>query len=205
MKKVKIAILLFFIAFLSLCNLKTGLIFKTTDTETNTLYASHTTQDLIEPVNIPKLNDLEAIKTQKSEAKTVASSQPNNTVRVNGNTVPFTWINCDNSMPTTGRNDAYLCKFRAKSYKKTGLFLYGHNYDNVFGKLKNLHVGDTFTINDNGKITTYRVSDSFYLSLDNANEVRSDLYYSTYRGYSDLTIQTCEGQNGRRYIKANAI
>ena len=41
---------------------------------------------------------------------------------------------------------------------RTGSLVYAHNSSNLFGNLKNLGIGATFTLTENGVATTYRVS-----------------------------------------------
>ena len=91
---------------------------------------------------------------------------------------------------------------------RTGKFLYGHNSSTVFGGLKNLSTGSTFTVKTAGITKTYKVMNkvtyikdqtSKQLKLEGKNTVYTASVMNAYdrdKGiYYDLSIMTCAGQS----------
>ncbi len=218
--KMKIAILSFFTLFLSLLNLKNGLIFNVTDnTERDALFSNFEEKTDkkdkmkadIKSVNIPKAKTTTSYAV--SSATTKKSSTPKNYNYAN---IKSTRINCNSSMPTTS-NDIFYCNYMGSS----AIFAYGHNSAKVFASLANLKQNDTFTIKIDGKVKKYRVINNFTLKLSTLNPpknsskkilsaasaLRTKLYSSTYGGKYDITLQTCAGKGDtyRRYIQAVAV
>ena len=93
---------------------------------------------------------------------------------------------------------------------KTKKLIYGHNSSNLLGSLKNLSIGSTFTITENGSTSTYQVadvrifhkSDNYTLDLCNSgyNNCNGGSYYlntlqnATFRGKNyDVALFTCDG------------
>ena len=213
--KVKIAILLFFISFLSFLNLKNGLVFKTTDnTERDAVFSlttespekAETIKSDIKSVNIPA--------AAKTTAKSTNSSKNTNsgpkTLNLTG--VKTVSKNCDSDMSVMP-SGAYFCHYKGSA----STFIYGHNNASTFGKLYTLSVGDYIKIKINGQVKTYQVVNTFRLNYEkdlkgsSNNDTRVKLYASNYGNKwggasraSRITFQTCEGKNDmyRRYIQA---
>jgi sortase (surface protein transpeptidase) len=210
--KVKITILSFLTLFLSLGNLNNGLVFQTTDnTERDAVYAALEEKETIDSVKKPEITSVNVPVKQtaqktvyKQTTKKVASK--NNTIQITGKTITLRPTDC-NTMSKPDYSSANYCHFRGSD----SLFVYGHNTSNIFGQIKNLKAGSTFTITLNNQTVTYKVTKSFVLPVDMLNSkskdagvIRAQLFSGTYDGKSDITIQTCEGKNdiNRRYIKA---
>lgn len=213
--KVKIAILSFLTLFLSLLNLKNGLIFNVTDnTEHDALTSKYEeridTKDLVKS----EIKSINQPKETKQTTYAVSSATTKKATKVKNydySKITSKRINCDKSMPTTS-NDIFYCNYRGSK----SIFAYGHNTNQVFASLANLKQNDTFTIKIDGKVRKYRVINNFTIKLSALNpkpdttaaqELRTSLYKSTYGGKYDITLQTCAGKNNtyRRYIQAVAV
>lgn len=208
------------ISFFSGMNIADGFNFSITDTTVNDAIIAHYDEtEKISNVDNKVTTKLATVKTAassssyntKSNSSSTASSSANR-INISGNSVILRQINCANSMPTPNYSSAYYCYFRGSG----NLFIYGHNTNNIFGKLKNLSVGSTFTITLNNQTTTYKITNKFSKTEAELNdkssaearkkssELRTKIYSGTYGGNSDITIQTCHGANDseRLYIKA---
>lgn len=85
------------------------------------------------------------------------------------------------------------------------LFLYGHNSDAVFGRLKYLSVGNTFYIISNGKVTYYRVAniitfekntETGRLQLNGVGNYMRQVANARFSGVQyDMSLMTCSGTN----------
>ena len=82
-------------------------------------------------------------------------------------------------------------------------FLYGHNSNAVFGALKNLSIGSTFTVTLNGQPTTYRVAkmvtfekNNGKLQLDGSGTYMNAVVKARFDGAQyNVSIMTCAGVN----------
>lgn len=81
--------------------------------------------------------------------------------------------------------------------------LYGHNTTAVFGGLKNLGVGSTFTVTENGVATTYKVAKAItfeknngQLQLNGEGSYMNSVAKARSNGVNyDLALMTCAGTN----------
>lgn len=223
--KAKLGILSFFIGILSILNLQQGLFFKTTDntahdaiflpnaikSEKSTLKVAVSTPVVLASTptqpraQIATNNSSAFKKTIEPKPQVAAKTTSPNFIKINGRTIQLLPANC-NTMPTPNYSSANFCHYGGSS----NLFIYGHNTNNIFGTLKNLPVGTSFTITLNGKITAYRISKTFIkstLELSQNNGLRSSIFKGFYGGSADIMIQTCHGPNDseRLYLKAVRI
>ena len=193
--KVKIAILSFFILFLSTLNLKNGLVFSVTDnTERDAFFTSFeektdkkdSVKSDLKTVNIPKT------KTTATVAKkTTTKTSAKNSITVGGRTL--TIVN-----GTVAKNKLQTPANTVAKYQK---MIYGHNTASVFGNLKNLKKGSIFTVTINGKTTKYQVvgkeGKNDGMTVEKASSNASLFYNATYKKYLygnyDLTLMTCDG------------
>ena len=85
---------------------------------------------------------------------------------------------------------------------KTGKLIYAHNSSNLFGNLKSLGIGSTFTVTDSGTTKTYVVSDRVtfeknngLLQLNGAGNYMGRVTYSAGYGNGNhsLALMTCAG------------
>ena len=206
-KEIILLIPILLISFFAGMNIADGLNFSVTDTSVNDAFtASFDTLDKTESVE-NKTSEIEEIKvttakTVSTNTTTAKATTSASYINISGNSIPLKATDC-NTLPTPNYSSANYCNFRGSS----SLFIYGHNTANIFGKLKNLSVGSTFTVTLNGKTTTYRITTKFTDTVSNLNSnsnLRSSIYSGNYKGYSDITIQTCHGVNDseRLYLKA---
>ncbi len=115
------------------------------------------------------------------------------------------WVNVYNvdSTALDAGNSVYRFINNAKGYD--GRFLYGHNSNNVFGGLKNLSNGATFTVTLNNETVTYRIVEKVIfeknqetgkLTLNGAGSYMNNVARAKYNGSQyDLSIMTCHGQS----------
>lgn len=107
-------------------------------------------------------------------------------------------------------------KVKAWYYAESGKFIYAHNLDTVFGGLKNLKTGDTFTVNYAGKVHNYKIADVIIYDYDgNILTLNGGGNYMQYvkLGKSsksvayDMALMTCHGANDsqRLVVFANEI
>ncbi|MDO4611497.1 MAG: sortase [Candidatus Saccharibacteria bacterium] len=85
------------------------------------------------------------VKQTPSAPKAGQTATPKNVINIGGKTISLEHVN-------TTTLDA------GNHVNKVNKLLYGHNSTSVFGGLKNLKVGQTFTITENGKTSTYKIS-----------------------------------------------
>ena len=223
--KAKLGILSFFIGILSILNLQQGLFLKTTDntahdaiflpnaikTEKPTLKADTSTPVTLASTSaqhhaqIATSNSSIFKKAIEPKPQVAAKTTPLNFIKINSRTIQLLPANC-NTMPTPNYSSANFCHYGGSS----NLFIYGHNTNAIFGTLKNLPVGASFTVTLNGETTTYRISKTFIKStieLSQNNGLRSSIFKGFYGGSADIMIQTCHGPNDseRLYLKAVRI
>ena len=115
------------------------------------------------------------------------------------------WVNVYNvdSTALDAGNSVYRFINTAKGYD--GRFLYGHNSNNVFGGLKNLSVGSTFTVTLDNNTVTYRVSsivifeknqETGKLMLNGTGSYMNNVARAKHDGVQyDLSLMTCHGQS----------
>ncbi len=115
------------------------------------------------------------------------------------------WVNIYNvdSTALDAGNSVYRFINNAKGYD--GRFFYGHNSNNVFGGLKNLSNGATFTVTLNNETVTYRIVEKVIfeknqetgkLTLNGAGSHMNNVARAKYNGSQyDLSIMTCHGQS----------
>lgn len=176
--KVKIAITSFFILFLSILNLKSGLVFKTTDnTERDAVFSSYS------EITETKAHISQEVKT----ANIPALPRPKyNNINLFGYEIPIYGSSIANNQLQTPYSAAAM-------YNK---MIYGHR-TTVFGGVTALGNGSTFTVTMNGTTSTYRVVGFKDLTVAQANANAASLYNATYQSYLygsyDLTLMTCTG------------
>ena len=217
-KDILVLIPILLISFFAGMNIADGFDFSITDTTVNDAVTAHYDEaekvENVENKVSTKLKIVQTASSNTSSAKTVSagssssnnSSASGNHINISGNSVALRYINCDSQMPTPNYSSAYFCNFRGSG----NMFIYGHNTANIFGKLKNLSVGSTFTITLNGNTSTYKITSKFTNTVANLNSnssLRSQIYSGTYGGNSAVTIQTCHGagDSQRLYVKAIRI
>lgn len=195
--KVKIAILSFLTLFLSLLNLKHGLVFDVTDnTERDAFYTTFEekseNKDKIK-ASLASVNVLKSKTTTKTTAKSTKTSSTKNSITIGGKTL--TLVN-----GTVMKDKLQTPSNTAAKYQN---MIYGHNTASVFGGLKNLKKGSTFTVTINGKTTKYQVvgkeGKNDGMTFEKAKNNASLFYSATYKKYLygnyDLTLMTCDGTN----------
>ena len=95
-----------------------------------------------------------------------------------------------------------VCKLYGGTLNSLGNFcIAGHNFDNVFSKLSELEIGDTFIVIDrNNKETKYEVKDSYSVEPDNLEVLIQNA------SKVEITLITCEnGSTKRLVIKAEEV
>lgn len=114
-------------------------------------------------------------------------SVPDNYIRIGGKTIEV--VGVDSTSVEAGGHVNYI-----------GKLLYGHNSNAVFGGLKNLGVGDTFTMVYGGTTTNYRISqvqlfeknlETGRLQIDGSGNYMTSVK-NTALGH-DLALMTCAG------------
>ncbi len=90
-----------------------------------------------------------------------------------------------------------VTKFWGKEIHEAGNFsIIGHNYKGIFKDLKELKVGDTFTLTDRmGRICTYVVYDIFIVEPDDVSCIENTLI-----GQREVTLITCTTGGAKRLI-----
>lgn len=125
---------------------------------------SNAKADIIPEVNseIDKTTDNVTFKDktqiEKADIVEIAAkaeiTTPVRTYTAKTNTTPVNGYNYTVTRPTSSivKTPTYSDIYR------TGNLVYAHNSSNLFGNLKTLSVGSTFTLTENGVTTTYKVS-----------------------------------------------
>lgn len=90
-----------------------------------------------------------------------------------------------------------LTKFWGANLHEVGNFsIIGHNYNNLFKRLKELEIGDTFTITArNGEKGTYEVYKSYIVEPDDMDCIEDSLI-----GQREVTLITCTVGGAQRLI-----
>ena len=121
----------------------------------------------------------------------VTVKQPANFVKIAGKT-----LNIVNVNSTTIDAGTHVNRYGDK-------FLYGHNSAAVFGGLKNLSVGNIFSVTQNGKTTNYRIAkivtfekNGSKLQLNSAGSYMNAVASAKFQGKNyALSIMTCAGKS----------
>lgn len=95
-----------------------------------------------------------------------------------------------------------VCKLYGGQLNALGNFcIAGHDFDNVFAKLSELEIGDTFIIIDkNNKETKYEIKDSYSVEPDNLEPLLQN------ESKVEITLITCEnGSTKRLVVKAEEV
>ena len=153
---------------------------------------------IIEPVEQPavKENTKQNVVKTPVNAKTtpvtrVVAPTTTNTITITGKTLSIT----DVSNTTTDAKN-HVNKYGDK-------FLYGHNTSGVFGNLKQLSEGDTFSVTYNNVLTSYKIekivifeknAENGKLQLDGSGNYMLSVSKAKFgiKAY-DLSIMTCHG------------
>ena len=126
--------------------------------------------------------------TASSTTNTVTSSTKTsaNQISVAGRTTAI--------FNTTTQNFVHDAGNRVASWYK---LLYGHNYDSIFGRIRYLKPGETFTVTRNGQTKTYRVervTAPTPVTKISMQYMKTATYYDGSTKYSyDLVLMTCSG------------
>jgi|GEM_PF-4605070 len=142
--------------------------------------------------NIKSVTKATATKAQvitnfQADAKpqaTTASISSNNSISIGGKTLPI------ESAVVEGENFKDPGSV-VRVYNRR--FLFAHNTNNLFGNLKNLNLNDTFTVNLNGKIKTYKVAKKIIITKSDAEKYKTEIYTASFGGDFDLSLMTCAG------------
>lgn len=73
--------------------------------------------------------------------------------------------------------------------------IYGHNTANVFGGLRNLATGATFSINEKGKAKTYQIKHTVTMTKARTADFMTAITYARFMGVRyDMALMTCAGE-----------
>ena len=166
-----------------------------------------------EPEPIAKVTTQSSAQTTLSQAtsatpaKTKATTpisvpnagKPADSIQIAGKTLNITTVDS-----TTIDSGNHVNRFKSDNFD--GRFLYGHNSATVFGGLKNLGVGNTFTVTLDGSQKTYKIAKivifnknvakgTIELDGDETNYM-GQVAKAKFKGVQyDLSIMTCHGQS----------
>jgi len=210
--QVKIAILSFFLSFLSVINLSNGKLFKAVDTGEQHAAFSIATEVVKQKANVK--SDIQSVNIPDAPKADVVTIAPKTSSSKHYDFTKLTYQNI--GVGAVILRDAGNTVGQYRFCNQCKPFLYAHNRANLFGPLKNVKRGDTISVKIDGKIKTYKVINNITIPLSTLNpkednedaaELRASLYKSTYAGKYDITLQTCAGTNDslRRYIQAVEI
>ena len=127
------------------------------------------------------------------------AGKPADSIQIAGKNLSITTVN--NTATDSGN---HVNRFMKGNYD--GRFLYGHNSAAVFGGLKNLGVGNTFTVTLDGNQNTYKIvkivffnknvtKGTIELTGDSTNYM-NQVARASFKGVQyDLSIMTCHGQS----------
>lgn len=127
------------------------------------------------------------------------TSKPADSIRIAGKNLNITTV--DNTAADSGN---HVNRFKKGNFD--GRFLYGHNSAAVFGGLKNLGVGNTFSVTLDGVENTYKIAKivifnknvakgTIELPGDSTNYM-TPVAKATFKGEKfDLSIMTCHGKS----------
>ena len=165
------------------------------------IFAKNTEEDVKES-NTPAVSEsvvVEPVKAEPAPEPVKPVTQPDH-IQIAGN-----WVNVYNvdSTALDAGNSVYRFINNTKGYD--GRFLYGHNSSKVFGGLKNLSNGATFTVTLNNETVTYKIVEKVIfeknqetgkLTLNGAGSYMNNVARAKYNGSQyDLSIMTCHGQS----------
>lgn len=93
--------------------------------------------------------------------------------------------------------DLSVTRFWGNGIHEAGNFsIIGHNYKGMFRDLKELEIGDTFTITDReGRICTYVIYENFIVEPDDVSCIEDTL-----KGKREVTLITCTTGGAKRLI-----
>src|SRR5574344_1557308 len=161
------------------------------DTKSADSVTSNTSNNVTTTQTTSVVNKLATSAKSATESKT-------NWISIGGKTLNIVATGSGSYMPATPTNGVAL--YGSK-------FIYGHNSAAIFGNLKNMNIGDTFTVNIDGKTSTYKIALKEILKCENSADgsysasescklsVKNSIYKATYEGNFDLSIMTCAGTN----------
>lgn len=155
-----------------------------------------------EPVAKPAATPVVAKAAPKQTTTPIAApnaGKPADSIQIAGKSLNITTV--DN---TTADSGNHVNRFKKGNYD--GRFLYGHNSAAVFGGLKNLGIGNTFTVTLDGVQNTYRIA---HIVIFNKNVAKGTIQLAgdetNYMGQVakakfkgaqyDLSVMTCHGQS----------
>lgn len=140
------------------------------------------------------------VKTQATTPISVPNAgKPADSIQIAGKTLNITTVDS-----TTIDSGNHVNRFKSGNFD--GRFLYGHNSATVFGGLKNLGVGNTFTVTLDGSQKTYKIAKivifnknvakgTIELTGDTTNYM-GQVAKAKFKGVQyDLSIMTCHGQS----------
>ena len=139
--------------------------------------------DTFKPDNSTKQS---AKPVEKPAAKPV--EKPNNTIsnniKIGGRT-----ISIFRTSATTTDSGKQVARYKEK-------FLYGHNTETVFGMLKNLPIGSTFSVTEDEIESNYQIASSITLEKSETARFMNALVDGRYKGNRyDLVLMTCAGES----------
>ena len=149
--------------------------------------------------NAPAKQTAPATQAPAPQSAPVAPAPVQDSITIAGNTISITTV-----ADTAVDSGNHVNRFKKGNFD--GRFLYGHNSAAVFGGLKNLGVGATFTVTLDGVTHTYRIAKTVIFNKNVAKgtiELEGDeTNYMTpvakakFGGVQyDLSIMTCHGQS----------
>ena len=155
-----------------------------------------------EPVAKPAATPVVAKAAPKQTTTPIAApnaGKPADSIQIAGKSLNITTV--DNTIADSGN---HVNRFKKGNFD--GRFLYGHNRAAVFGGLKNLGVGNTFTVTLDGVQNTYRIAQIVIFNKNVAKgtvELAGDetnymgqVAKAKFKGVQyDLSVMTCHGQS----------
>ena len=176
---------------------------------------------------IPTLSKIEAIKTESIQE--ISATAKTTTVSTGRITSSNTASSGPNYRVTAYPSTVQAHNLTGNDIYKTKKLIYGHNSAALLGSIRNLGIGATFTITENGVTNTYQVAESVIFQktgertlglctsgYDNCNGGTyyvANLQNASFRGKSySVALFTCDGTNlgggdatHRRVVFANKI
>ncbi|MDO4612029.1 MAG: hypothetical protein Q4B29_01025 [Candidatus Saccharibacteria bacterium] len=156
---------------------------------------SNIVQTVIKPEPVeetPVISPAKTASTPKPKPQSTSTptpAKPTNSINIGGRQINLVHVN---STTVDAGNHA----------NKVNKLVYGHNSAAVFGHLRSLQIGQTFTITENGITTTYKISfiDTYEKNGDLLQKNGTKSYMNSVynakdvnRTEHDLAIMTCAG------------